>query len=150
MTVYPLDVEAEQVVRWLMDQQASNGHDLEIRASRAYTMVENAREQEPTLGDEEKEDLTEVTVTGTLEVVPRHHPDGWVLRMRVEDELAPRSLDDDELPEGEEEIDLAAFNELFVLPQTGTSFVEAEAGTPEDWERFQVLLAEILTNRHAA
>jgi hypothetical protein len=67
----------------------------------------------------------------------------------VEDELAPRALDDEALPEGEEEIDLAAFNALFVEPKSGTAFVEVEAERPEDWEHFQVLLGEILTDRHA-
>jgi hypothetical protein len=149
MTVYPLDVDAGQVVNWLREQQTLDDHALEVRASRSFSA--DTIEQRPELGfgDEEAEDLTAVAVTGLLEAEPRGHPNGWVLRIRVEDELAPRSLDDEPVPEGEEALDLTAFEELFIEPRTGTAFVEVEAETDEAWNHFEVLLSEILTNRHA-
>jgi len=70
MDTYPVDLDAGQIVRWLLDQQRAGRRMLQLNASRSY-LVESiplAQQQRRRLGDEEMEDLTEVTAVGVLEI----------------------------------------------------------------------------------
>jgi hypothetical protein len=70
------------------------------------------------------------------------------LRIRIEDSLSDRLPEDEPTPEIEEDIDLAAFNTEFIVPRSGTAFVNVDAQSPEAWKRFRSLLDAMSTNRH--
>ena len=46
--------------------------------------------QELHLGDEEREDLSEIAVVASVEIAPGNAADGWLLHIVVEDEIGPR------------------------------------------------------------
>jgi len=150
METYPVEVAAEQVVRWLIDEQRSGHYELQITASRSYLLekIPSSQQQRRRLGEEEVEDLTEVTAVGILEVEPLHKKEGWLLRIRVEDALGTRLPEDVPISDEAKEIDLATFQEEFILPGSGTAFVSAEAQTDEAWSLCQKLLAAIQSNKH--
>lgn len=148
METYPLDIAAKQIVRWLMDEERSEPRGLQISASRSYLREEVPTPQERGLGDEEREDLTEVTAVGVLEVAPHHKTDGWLLRVRIEDAIGARLPDNTSASDDPEEIDLEKFWEAFIVPQHGTAFTSVDAETTEAWTSFQSLLDEMRANKH--
>jgi hypothetical protein len=148
METYPLDIAPEHVLAWLMDEQRRAPGTLLLRATRSYIAEEIPQVQQKRMGEEEKEELTHVTKIGLLEVSDPHAQIGWVLRIRIEDSLSDRLPEDEPVPEGEEEIDLAAFNTEFVVPGSGTAFINVDAQSSEAWKKFQSLLDAMSTNRH--
>jgi len=149
METYPLDIAAEQVVRWLVDETRMGRRSLQIRATRAYADDEIPNPQDHGLGQEEREDVTNVTAVGILEIFPTHRAEGWLLRVRVEDALGRRLPEDASVSDTPEEIELASFQDEFVLPDRGTTFVAVEADSDEAWSSFQTLLDKIRANKHA-
>ncbi len=150
MDIHPVDIPAEQIVRWLIDDYPSSRHELRISATRSYIVsrITEAQERRRRLGDEEMEDLSEITAVGVLEVAPLHAHDGWILRVEVEDELSDRLPEDEDAPDEPEEIDLAAFARLFTERDTGLAFVSVEAENAQAWARCAVLLKDIENDRH--
>jgi len=150
METYPVDIAAEQIVQWLIAEQASARRELEISASRSYTLedISSSDRRRRRLGEEEIDDITEVTAIGTLDVTPLHSPQGWVLRVRIEDALGERLPDDEPFPAEPEEIDLRTFQEQFIERASGAEFVSVDAETPQAWQLCKKLLAEIEGNRH--
>lgn len=148
METYPLDIAANQVVRWLIEEQRANGRGFSLRATRIYAPSSLTRTEGAGVEDSKNDELTEITAVGLLEVSPPLGNDGWVLRVRVEDRLGPRLPDDEPAPEDEEEIGLGAFFADFIAPDRGTAFVNLEAESPIVRARFEKLLDEIRTKRH--
>lgn len=148
MTIYPLDIAAEQIVRWLMEEQRSGRLGLTVSTYRTYLAEEVTGAQQRGLGEEEKENLSEVTAVGLLEVSPPLNYNGWLLRVRIEDPLGPRLPEGQTAVEAEDKIDLTTFHEQFVLPDRATAYVNLEAETSAAWSRFQDLLDEIRIDRH--
>ena len=148
MTTYSIDLDAGQLVHSLRDADRRQEERLTLRATREYVARAEARSELLGLGDEEAEDLSEVAVVGRLEVAPPTEPGGWILRIRVVDELGPRLPEDQAAPDAEEEIGLAEFQTRFVLPETGTIEVEADIESPTAKQRLDRLLAEIRQDKH--
>jgi hypothetical protein len=124
---YPVDVAAEQIVRWLMDEEQLHAFDLLVTVTRAYWRRALEPREDSRLGDAEHEDLGESAEIGLLEVMPRHKPSLWTLRVRVADDIGPGLPADEPVPEGEEEIDLETFYEDFIKADRGLAEVSAEA-----------------------
>lgn len=148
METHPLDIGAKQVVRWLMDEARAGQHRLQINASRQYLPEEIPTLEQNRLGDVESEDISEITAVGVLEVAPLHMADGWQLRVRIEDVLGRRLPEDGSASDQPEEIDLATFQEAFIVPDRSTAFVSVDTETDEAWSSFQKLLDEMRANRH--
>lgn len=150
MDNYPVELDAEQIVRWLIDEQRAGHRELQVTASRSYMRedIPTSQQQRRRLGKEELEDISEVTAIGTLEIAPLHENEGWLLRIRIEDALGDRLSG--EMPSSDEpdEIDLDSFQQEFILPGSGTAFVSADAETPEAWALCQKLLADVQVDRH--
>ena len=89
MESYPVDADPEQVVRWLMAEQAAGSLPLRLSARRLAEVQQIPLRGELHLGDEEREDLSEVAMIGMLEIAPLHASDGWRLTVVVEDEFGP-------------------------------------------------------------
>lgn len=130
METYPVDLEAEQIVLWLMDEAHLRAFDLLVRTTRSYRRTALGAAEDGRLGDTEREDLGESSAVGLVEVRPRHRPSLWALRIRVADDIGPGLPDDEPVPEGEEEVDLATFYEEFIKADRGLAEVNAEAESP--------------------
>ncbi len=141
MEMRPLDIAAEQVVRWLIDQQRSGALDLTLRITRSYVVEDAPRALEGDLDAGDVEDVRDVIVVGVLEAEPPPSRDGWLLRIRVENTIGPRTPVDEPTPEGDEDIDLATFEAEFIAsPASGAAFVELETERPLAQSRFQPVL----------
>ena len=95
------------------------------------------------MGDEEREDLSEVDTVATLEIGPAHAGEGWLLTVVVEDEAGPRLPDKGTLAEGEEQIGLRAFYNEFIRPGRGVANVFAEAEDKVAEARIERLVSRI-------
>jgi len=87
---YPVDVDAKQLVQWLLDEERLRAFDLLVSVTRSYQREELEAREQATLGEAESEDLSAISEVGLLEVTPRQQPTSrWILRVRVEDDIAP-------------------------------------------------------------
>jgi hypothetical protein len=102
------------------------------------------------LGDQEREDLSEIATIATLEISPIHAGDGWRLTVVVEDEAGPRVPEEGAVDEGEEEIDLDTFYGEFIRPGRGSANVIAEVEDSAAERRLAELLSTIERNRHGS
>jgi hypothetical protein len=106
-------------------------------------------QRELRLGDQEREELTEIATIASLEIAPVHAGDGWRLTVVVEDEAGPRIPEEGAAEEGEEEeIDLDAFYDEFIRPGRGSANVVAEFENPAGERHLADLLRTIERNRH--
>ena len=92
MESFAVDIDPGQVVRWLMAERNTAASGLKTIARRVTEVRAIAARREYHLGDEEREDLTEVATVATLEITPAHERDGWRLTVTVEDEIGPREV----------------------------------------------------------
>ena len=60
MESFPVNIDAEQVVRWIMAEQAAAPSTFKTTATRTTEVREIPARREYHLGDEEREDLSEV------------------------------------------------------------------------------------------
>jgi len=150
MRPYPLDIAPEQVVRWIMAEQQAAPTRFRIVARRGAQVREIPARREFRLGDEEREDLTEVDTVATLEIAPAHAGEGWILTVEVEDEAGPRLPEKGALVEAEQPIDLHTFYEEFIRPGRGIANVVAEVEDEAAEARLTELIGSIERNRHGA
>lgn len=148
MESYPLDIDPEQVVRWIKAECTAD-------PSRFRTAARRSREQHtlPTgvkthLGEDDREELHEVATVATLDIGPARASEGWQLSILVEDEIGPHALTAGATSE-EEPIDLDAFYGIFIRRGRGDATVSAEVENAEAGARLSKLLHLIETNRHA-
>lgn len=129
METYPLDISAEQVVQWLIEETNANRSAFCVNASRSYTPAAVPAPGELGLGEDEREDIGDVAAIGMLEIGPPQRSEGWVMRICIQDALGPRLPADRSAPEQPEQIDLATFHEEFIRASRGTAFVSLDAET---------------------
>lgn len=144
-----VDVDPEQIVRWVMAERKSAPRSLKTSARRVTEVREIPARRDFHLGDEECEDLSEVATIATLEISPAHEPGGWLLTVTVEDELGPRGSGDGAELGVERQIDLGTFYNEFIRPGRGIANVVAEADTPSARLHLARLLETIERNQHA-
>jgi hypothetical protein len=150
VTTYPIVIEPEQIVRWLMAAQATTPSLFKFDARRAVEVRDIPPRPDLHLGDEEREDLTEVATIATLEVTPVIVGDGWSLKVTVEDEAGPRVPDRSAAIAAEQQIDLGAFYRQFIGSGRGVATATAEVKDKAAERHLKQLLDAILVNRHAA
>lgn len=73
MAETPVEITAEQVVRWLLAEKRAGRLGLDVRAIRSYVS-----EPVADFGEDERSDLGEVVAVGMLEVSPLSAADGWI------------------------------------------------------------------------
>ena len=125
MESFPVDIDAEQIVRWIIAERAATPSTFKTTARRTIEVREIPERRELHLGDEEREELSEVATIATLEVAPTHATDGWLLTVTVEDEIGPRVSGEEAATETEQQIDLGTFYNTFIRPGRGTANVVA-------------------------
>ena len=150
MEPYPVDIDAGQVVRWVMAEHRASPSTFRILARRITELRDIPLQTELGLGDEEREDLSEIAAIATLEIAPVHAGDGWRLTVTVEDELGPRMPDDSLTVKSEEEIDLDTFYKEYIRTGRGSANVVAEADDPEARARTTYLLNAIERDQHGS
>ena len=150
MESFPVDIDPEQVVRWIMAEHAAAPSTLKTSARRVTEVREIPARSEFHLGDEEREDLSELATIATLEIAPAHERDGWLLTVTVEDEIGPRVSGNGVDVKAEQQIDLGTFYNEFIRPGRGIANVVAEADSPSARLNVTRLLEAIERNQHAA
>jgi hypothetical protein len=145
---HPVDMAPEQVVRWLMVEGRLHAFDLLVSATRSFEPGELTGGASRRLGEEEREEVSEISEVGLLEVMPRQKPHIWTLRVRVEDDIGPRLPEDEPVPETEEELDLPTFYEEFIKADRGLAEVSVEVDSPAAKASFNRVPEAILTDRH--
>lgn len=148
METYPIDIEPEQIVRWVMAESRAMPAEFRTIATRTFEPRGLPTRKELRLGEEDRDDLTEIATVGTLQIAPAHATDGWLLTIVVEDEFGPRILDEPAASEGEQEIDVAAFYDSFIRPRRGSASAVAEVEDSVAKARLSRLLQDIEMNRH--
>jgi len=153
METYPLDISADQAVRWLMAEARSGRTPGALTCTQSFLVEDIPPTPELHLGDVERDDLSEVTAVGVLELHPQHASEGWVFQIRVEDALNLRLMQD--APVGDrgdlgevQNLDLQRFHETFIAPGRGVAYVNVEAEDEAARLRFDPLLEDMQTNRH--
>lgn len=146
MESYPVDLDPAQIVRWLLAEQTAGSLRLQLNARRSTEVREILEQQELHLGDEERDDLSEIATIGTLEITPQHRSEGWRLTIVVEDEAGPRLVEPG--PAGEQSIDLSMFYHDFLRPGRGTASIMAEVESPDGETHLMRLLTSIETDSH--
>jgi len=150
MDSFPVDIDAKQIVRWIMAEQARAPATFKTAARRTTEVRTIAQRAEFHLGDEERDDLSEVATIGTLEIRPPHAGDGWLLTVTVEDEIGPRLADAETATAAEQQIDLGTFYSMFIRPDRGTASAVAEFDSPAARIKVAALLNAIERNRDGA
>jgi hypothetical protein len=148
MRTYPVDVDPGQLVRWIIEEHKTAPTHFRISARREAEIREIPTRRELHLGDEEREDLSEVDTIATLEIAPAHSSEGWLLTVVVEDEAGPRLPDRRPLAAGEEQIDLHTFYNEFIRPGRGIANVEAEVADDAAEVHVEQLISSVDENRH--
>ena len=149
MESFPVDIDAEQIVRWIIAEQAATPSPFKTTARRTIEVREIPERRELHLGDEERGELSEVATIATLEVAPTHATDGWLLTVTVEDEIGPRVSGEEAATETEQQIDLGTFYSTFIRPGRGTANVVAEVDSSSARRSLTRLLNMIERNQHA-
>jgi hypothetical protein len=150
METYPVDIDPGQVARWVKAECEVTPSAFKISARRNREAREIPLRAEIHLGDEEREDLTEIATIATLEIAPVHASDGWLLSVVVEDEVGPRISNGSAGGETEQPIDLGTFYKEFIRPERGNANVTAEVADSAAKEHLARILEAIETNRHGA
>jgi hypothetical protein len=150
MEFFAVDLAPNQVVHGLLDEGRLHAFDLLVSATRSYQVNVLSPEDRAGLNEDEKEDLSEVSEVGILEVRPRDNPHRWTLRVRVADDIGPRVPEDEPVPEGEEDIDLPTFYQEFIRDNRGIAEVSAEVEGPAAKGSLNRILTAMLTDRHEA
>ncbi len=150
METYPVDIDPEQVVRWAMVECEAAPSSLRVTARRSREMREIPLRSESHLGDEERQDLTEVDTVATLEIAPAHASEGWLLTVVIEDEAGPRLAEGGDSGEIEQGIDIGTFQKEFIRPGRGIANVFAQFENDLAKDHVTRLIAAIETNRHAS
>lgn len=149
MESYPIDINPGQLVRWIKAEIEAEPGALNVTGSRTQSTKQIPRSGELHLGDEEREELSEVETIATLEIAPAHASEGWLLTVVVADEVGPRMAIADAAPQAEQEIDLGTFYKEFVRLGRGEANIIAEVRDAAAKDRLTRLIEAVETNRHA-
>ncbi len=147
---FPVDIDPAQVVRWLLTERAAARSALTATVNCSTEVRQIPMRSEFHLGDEEREDLSELATVATLEIAPRHEHEGWLLTVTVEDEIGPRVLSNGPHLGAEQQIDLGTFYNKFIRPGRGVASVAARADSPSARAKLNYLLSAIERNQHVA
>jgi hypothetical protein len=145
---FAVDIDPGQIVRWVIAEHKLAPSSLRTSARRLAEVKEIPRRMEYHLGDEERQDLTEVETIATLEIAPAHEREGWRLTVTVEDESGARATAEDTAVVSERSIDLGTFYNEFIRSGRGVANVVAEFEGPAAKADVNLLLRSIERNQH--
>jgi hypothetical protein len=137
-------------VRWLVAEQKATPSLFRLDARVVNEVSDIPDSSKYHLGDEERENLSEVNTIATLEVKPAHPSEGWSLMVNVEDEARPRVMNQEVGTSSERRIDLGSFYHHFIRSGRGIATATAEVQDAEGERHLKELLDAILVDRHPA
>ncbi|MGE0575206.1 MAG: hypothetical protein AB7F22_02525 [Reyranella sp.] len=143
-----IDIDPEQVVRWLMVERQRGGSGLDVSAWRFNRRCPIEPRVEDRFGDEEREDLSDEVTVARLEIAPTHAGEGWRVVVAVEVELEPIVPGQDSAEDERAPIDLDTFYLEFIRSGRGTASVTAEAESTEAEAHLVEFLRAVETNAH--
>lgn len=135
-------------MRWLIEEKRRGVLNLTVTATRSYIVEDFEKADLRQISDADVMDLSDVLAVGALEVRPPIGKNGWVLKIRAEDRLGPRLPDDEDAPEGEEDIDLETFEADFIARDPDAAEVFLEAENAHGKASFTKLFNHMLRNVH--
>jgi hypothetical protein len=147
MQTYPIGLDPAQIVRWALAERQAVPTSLRLFARRRLEVRDIPMRKEYHLGDEEREDLSEVATIATLEISPAQANGGWRLTIEVEDESGPR-IGSGFDASTDEPIDPGAFYKEFIRQGRGTASVTAEVDNDAAEAQLARVLETIERNRH--
>lgn len=147
MRSYTLEIDPEQLVFWTRAELAQKPSRLKTWASCGREVRAFDKRPELLIGDAEEEDLSEIATVASLEIRPESEKEGWSISVLVEDEPG-LSISDQEVEDGEDEIDLETFYNTFLLPGRGTVYVTATVRDATAQARATRFLGDVLNDRH--
>ena len=142
MEDHEIDFPAETLLGWIMEEHQA-GRDLELWPTREYVEVPRKRTDKGSFTA--NEGLAETVTVGNLDVRLPGRKAGWVLHIRVEDELAPHLPEDENVHVEPEPIELQTFWTDFASSGRGAAYawITAESGTAKAaFDRFLRSLEE--------
>lgn len=148
MESFPVDIDPEQLVRWLMVERRRGGSGLEIRAWRVNESHPVDSRLEDRLGDEEREDINDETTVARLEISPAHAAEKWRIVISVETEIQPIDPDQDSPDDDEEPIDLETFYLDFLRSPSTTTTIAAQAESAEAERHLRRFLGAVEADAH--
>ena len=148
MEPFPVDIDPKQIVRWIIAEHRITPSSLKFVARRTAEERQIPTRAELHLGDEEREDLSEIATLAILDIAPAHPSDGWLMTITVEDEIGPRGPGRGTTVEGDQQVDLETFYSQFIRPERGTATVVAQANDAAAEAGLSSLLASIENDRH--
>lgn len=140
MEPYAIDLDPEQVVKWLSDKSHLDAFNIGVRATRSYEAAELRGGKSARLSDTDLDEVNDIVEVGLLEVFPAARPSVWKISLRIEDDLGPRLPEDGSAPAEEEEMDLSSFLEEFVRSGRGISLLSAEVESTAAGRRLERVL----------
>jgi hypothetical protein len=152
MEIYSVDMDPEQVVRWLMVEQRRGSSGLRIEAWRGNEVHPLMDGSAVPLADEDLDDLQDKRAVAILDVSPVRD-EGWHLSISVSEEFTTGDEDEaqsTETAEDGEPISLEDFYADFLRPGRSTAIIAAEIDGPTGEEHLDRFLASIEANVHAA
>jgi hypothetical protein len=147
MQSYPIDIEPEQLVRWIIAERETTPRRFEVVVSCVKETRDIPIKKELRLGDEMREDVSEIVTVATMRITPVQLSDGWSVSVIIEDDLGPPVSEEDAELE-EDGIDVETFYNEFVSRGRGSANVIAEVQNPAAKRRVSRLLADIVRDRH--
>ena len=151
MQSYSVDIDPQQIVRWITAEHKAAPSKYKITARRSVEPRELPGRKELRLGDDERDTMSETATIATLQIAPARPSDGWLLTIVIEDEIGPSASEGTEtVDEEEQEIDVDVFQEEFLNPGRGNANVIAEVTGPSGKTRLTRILNNIEKNRHVS
>lgn len=148
VAIYPIDIEPEQIVRWLLAEQEATPSLFRFGARVVREVRDIPPRSEYHLGDEEREDLSEVDTIATLEARPVNLSDGSALTISVEHEAGPRAANQPVNSSSEQKIDLGGFYHHFIRSGRGLATATAKVQDAAGEQHLKELLDALLVDRH--
>ncbi len=137
---YAVDVLPGELIAWARSARGDKTPEIIVNAEKEYRVQTDYDRQAFEIG--EHEDLSLVSITGTLTIEPSGDGGGWILELRAEDTvgLLPPGMAGD----CEDEIDMTvdAFVEQFLAPEKSEVEIILHAPDPAAADRFQHWLAQ--------
>lgn len=135
MEEYAIDVLPGEVMRWARLDAKRGAPQLWVKASKQYIVETDFDRAACGIGDDE--DLALVSVHGLLELSPQHGLGGWTLQLRADDVMGLIPSDAEMTYEDEDDMTAEAFEEQFLIPESGEVEVVVQAEDGAAWMRFQ-------------
>jgi hypothetical protein len=148
VATYPIDIEPEQIVKWLLAEQRATPSLFRHNARRVSEVRDIRPCPEYHLGDEEREDLSEIDTIAVLEVRPARASEGWTLTVSVDDEAGPRVANQQANNRSDQQMDLGTFYHHFIRSGRGVATATAEVRDAVGERHLKELLDAILVDRH--